>query len=227
MIIKKIKLNKDAKQYAIRKRILFVITLCFVFTAVMGYLVSIKNRFNAIEVSNNSVKVTSITPIPTSKLQLVSATEPPSIPAIIIEEDAPFSEPLTFTLPSAGIVITEFSKDTLVYNRTMEDWRVHLGVDFNGDIGARVFAVANGFVEKIENDEMYGVSVEISHEEGYTSRYCNLQENVSVSVGDTVKKGDIIGGNSNTAAFEMSDPPHLHFELYKDGVIINPLEIIN
>ncbi len=65
----------------------------------------------------------------------------------------------------------------------------------------------------------------IEHSDGFTSVY-KLIDGVSLKVGDKVLKGDIIGKVSDTALEEIADGPHLHLELYKDGVKVNPLDYI-
>ena len=47
-----------------------------------------------------------------------------------------------------------------------------------------------------------------------------------VHVGKKVEKGQVVSGVGNTALFEIKDNPHLHFELIKDGKIVNPVEYI-
>lgn len=67
-----------------------------------------------------------------------------------------------------------------------------------------------------------GLTVVIEHNNGYSTVYSNLLTAEFVTVGESVKKGQTIGTVGNTATFEISDEPHLHFEILKDNVQIDP-----
>ncbi len=136
------------------------------------------------------------------------------------------SEPLRAIMPAQGEIIANYTTDNLIYSSTMRDWRAHLGTDIKGDIGTPVKAVLDGVVQRIHEDEMTGVTIVLSHAEGYTSVYANLQPGVLVDEGQTVAQGDTIGGMGMTAAFEIGEPPHLHFELHQDGTPVDVATIL-
>lgn len=230
MDVKKFKFANDGRGL-FRRRLYLTIVVCCIFTVTMAYFATMANSRRALQVGNvESVRHTSFTPIPLPDLW--GEGDDVAVWAII-EEDAPGAyayagerEPITFTRPANGPILVGFSWDELVFNRTMNDWRVHLGVDFAGDIGASVFAVADGVVQWVGMDEMMGRFIEIRHSDGFVSKYYNLQENVAVREGDVVSKGQVIGGIGNTAAFKAAEPPHLHFELFRDGILMNPLDVL-
>ncbi len=133
---------------------------------------------------------------------------------------------VTFVSPmTAGNIIKEWSADIPVFSTTMEDYRLHLGVDISAASGTPVYAVADGTVESVEFHPMMGQTVVITHANGYKSVYQNMQTAISsgIQAGATVKAGDAIGAVGDTALIEISEDPHLHFELYKDDACINPL----
>ena len=133
---------------------------------------------------------------------------------------------VTFVSPmTAGNVIKEWSADIPVFSATMEDYRLHLGVDISAESGTPVYAVADGTVESVEFHPMMGQTVVITHANGYKSVYQNMQTAMpsGIQAGVTVKAGDTIGAVGDTALIEISEDPHLHFELYKDDVCTNPL----
>ena len=138
----------------------------------------------------------------------------------VIEEKVTFVSPMT-----AGNVIKEWAADIPVFSVTMEDYRLHLGIDVAASAGSPVYAVADGTVESVEFHPMMGQTVVILHADGYKSVYQNMQTAVptGITAGATVKAGDKIGTVGDTALIEISEEPHLHFELYKDGVCENPL----
>ena len=133
---------------------------------------------------------------------------------------------VTFVSPmTAGNIIKEWSADIPVFSNTMEDYRLHLGVDISAAAGTTVYAVADGTVESVEFHPMMGQTVVISHANGYKSVYQNMQTTIpsGIQTGVTVKAGDAIGAVGDTALIEISEDPHLHFELYKGDVCENPL----
>nr|ABD75803.1 hypothetical protein [uncultured bacterium] len=100
----------------------------------------------------------------------------------------------------------------------------HNGVDIAVKIGTEIYAVADGTVLSIpEEDDGYGKNLTIQHANGYTSRYSKLSE-ILVQEGQTVNTGENIALSGNTG---VSTGPHLHFELLKDNVHIDPAALID
>ena len=127
-----------------------------------------------------------------------------------------------FVWPCNGAIENAFSVDALVYNQTMADWRTHEGIDVCAELGEQVHAVANGTVEYIYDDDLYGTTVVISHGGGLTSTYSNLAEVPTVNEGDTVSAGDVIGAVGTTALCEAAEVNHLHLEMAQDGTAVDP-----
>jgi murein DD-endopeptidase MepM/ murein hydrolase activator NlpD len=98
----------------------------------------------------------------------------------------------------------------------------HAGVDFAGNEGVDILAVASGVVTWSGKRYGYGTMVEINHGNGLVTRYAHNKENL-VEVGDTVKKGQAIAlmGKSGRAT-----GPHVHFEVLKHGQKVNPLKYV-
>lgn len=133
--------------------------------------------------------------------------------------------PTFFVRPVPGNVIKSFSGEDLVWNETMGDFRVHTGADLLSSEGSTVSAIADGVVSNVFYDDMLGYCVEIDHGGGLLSLSCGLMKNTSVRKGDTVKAGDVIGGVGDIT-LELSDAPHFHMEITKNGERIDPEEII-
>lgn len=98
----------------------------------------------------------------------------------------------------------------------------HNGIDFAGDEGGAVQAVAGGIITWSGNRYGYGTMVEIDHGNGYKSRYAHNKENL-VAVGDLVAKGEQIAKMGSSG---RSTGPHVHFELYKNGRSIDPASYV-
>ncbi|MEM8939532.1 MAG: M23/M56 family metallopeptidase [Bacteroidota bacterium] len=101
--------------------------------------------------------------------------------------------------------------------------KMHQGMDFACKIGSKVIATADGAVSEIRNaTDGYGKMVVIDHGNGFVTRYAQLSQ-FKVSLGDQVKKGQVIALSGNSGA---STAPHLHYEIMKDGKQVNPATYI-
>lgn len=136
------------------------------------------------------------------------------------------TQPLTFVKPVDGEIMKDYAKDKLVYSETLEEWTTHLGWDVKADKTTVVKASAPGTIKSIKNDPRYGLSVIIEHEEGYQTLYANLLSTEFITVGEKVTGGQSIATVGNTAAFEIADESHLHFEITKNGEQIDPSTVI-
>jgi murein DD-endopeptidase MepM/ murein hydrolase activator NlpD len=140
-------------------------------------------------------------------------------------DDTPVVKPLTFTSPTTGTLVCDYSNTLLVWNSTLGQYSTHLGVDFIAEDGL-VMAVASGTVKEVGYDTLNGNYVILTHADGYESRYYSLKDGITLSKGDKVTEGQVIGEMSTSMATESLDGNHLHFEMSKDGQDINPLEVI-
>ena len=129
--------------------------------------------------------------------------------------------------PLQGEVVTAFSVDELLYSPTLADWRTHDGVDIAAAAGTTVMAAMAGTVRTVTDDALMGTTVVIDHEGGYQTTYACLQAKPTVSRGDKVSAGQIIGAVGTTAAAESAEGPHLHFSVTKDGDVVDPEEFLN
>lgn len=138
---------------------------------------------------------------------------------VVVEE---LVKPLEFIYPVEGEMLKEFSVENLVFSETLQEWIVHKGIDIKAPRTTIVKAAEEGTVLAIKNDPRYGLTVIVEHREGYKTVYSNLLTTEFVKEGETVSKGQSLGTIGNSAAFEISDEPHLHFEMLKDEEAIDP-----
>ena len=124
--------------------------------------------------------------------------------------------------PVAGETISDYSMDALCYNQTTRDWRVHDGMDIAAQAGTPVGAAADGTVYTVYEDETMGMTVVISHDGGYTTKYASLAQDVPVKAGDTVTAGQTIGYVGCSALFESALGDHVHFSVTCAGATVDP-----
>ncbi|MBR3153127.1 MAG: M23 family metallopeptidase [Clostridia bacterium] len=129
---------------------------------------------------------------------------------------------LEFIVPLNGEITKDYSDSNLVYSETLKEWTTHMGIDIKAEKGSAVCASEAGTVESIKNDPRYGLTVTISHSNGFKTIYSNLLSAEFVKEGDSVEKGQTIGSVGSSGVFEIADSEHLHFEMMENGVSVNP-----
>jgi len=98
--------------------------------------------------------------------------------------------------------------------------KMHEGMDFTASTGTPIYATGDGVVKSADNSlSGYGNHIEINHGFGYLTLYAHLSS-YKVRAGQVVKRGDIIGLVGSTG---RSQAPHLHYEVHKDGQVMNPI----
>lgn len=127
---------------------------------------------------------------------------------------------------SAPVPITKVNSKYGVMRKTGK----HFGVDLWATSGTEVHSPDSGevLVAKFSNGACGG-TITIKHPNGFQSRYCHIKD-IKVSQGDEVSRGQIIGisgGNSGDKGAGNSRGAHLHFELKKNGDLVDPMDYID
>jgi hypothetical protein len=127
-----------------------------------------------------------------------------------------------YPIPSNSIVTQTFAEH--VHAAHVHGWQNYNGgIDWAVATGTPIKAAQAGKVTLVRRDATgYGTHVRIQHDEGYLTIYGHMME-FAVKAGDMVKAGDVIGRSDNTG---NSTGPHLHFELRKNNVAIDPASLI-
>lgn len=131
-----------------------------------------------------------------------------------------------FTLPFGTSILKDFSHGEMVKSKTMNDWRVHNGVDFSGEGGNAVLSIQAGTVTAVYDDALWGTVVAIDHDNGMTAKYCGLAAGSTPSVGKAVKKSEPIG-KLGFIPVEAADDSHLHLEITIHEETVDPLAAMN
>lgn len=119
----------------------------------------------------------------------------------------------------SGEIISNFGNR---FHPILKRERHHDGIDIKAPKGFPVYATANG--EIIFSGRMggYGNTIKIKHNNNFETMYGHLKD-ILVEIGQNVQKGEKIGTIGNTGLTTMT---HLHFEIRKDSVAIDPLKLI-
>lgn len=202
------KMTNKLAAFTERQGIAIVTTLCV--AAITGAAVWQNHSFQAEDVPHPASG-------DVSAAQLVQQTLPGATPA-------PTPSIRAYHAPMADFsVLQEFNADLMLQSSGTGIWRIHAAVDLTSASATEVHAIDDGIVESCHKDMLLGWCVCVAHADGLTSLYARLQEPLSVSVGDNVRKGDIIGRIGSAPPGEADLPDHLHLEVRQDGHLINPL----
>ena len=170
-----------------------------------------------------------------------SYAEPTNLPTDYAQADVPvtgvpYTEPETesatvteahpqYVLPMGSFITKDYSGDAVVYSNTMQDWRVHTGVDFGDNRAQSVLAIADGTVTDVREDVLWGVVLTIDHGDGIVARYCGLEKGSTPEVDTQVEQGVVIG-KLGEIPVESKDGPHLHLEIRRNGERIDPWKLL-
>ncbi len=146
------------------------------------------------------------------------------------EPDAPIAGlPYVYDMPVDGYISKDFDLEMAVYSLTMDDYRVHAGIDIEAEVGSAVSAFADGTVSTVHRDPFMGYCICIEHDGGMKSYYMNLSPDCAegVTEGTAVACGQVIGYVGDSAAIEAAQTPHLHFEVTVGGERVDPLDYLD
>ena len=116
----------------------------------------------------------------------------------------------------------EYANENLIFSETLQEWVTHDGIDIKAPKTTVVQASEEGTIKSIKNDPRYGLTIVIEHKDGFETVYANLLSSEFVTEGEKVTQGQSIGTVGNTGVFESADEPHLHFEILKDNIKVDP-----
>ncbi len=144
------------------------------------------------------------------------ANQPLAMPAL-----APFS----ILQPISGFVSRSFSQKEPQYFVQSQTWQTHTGLDLEAEYGSVVSACAAGTVSAVENNSLLGLTLTITHADGYESLYAGLSNAPYVKTGDAGAAGQTIAHVGNGVIFEADAKPHLHLEIRQNGQLVDPLPL--
>lgn len=121
-------------------------------------------------------------------------------------------------LPVSGRVSSGFGER---FHPILHSWRMHDGVDLAAAWGTPIVAAADGRVTSAGWRGGYGRAVEIAHAGGIETLYGHMSR-IAAEPGESVRRGQVIG---YVGASGLATGPHLHYEVHKDGRLVNPLSV--
>ena len=109
------------------------------------------------------------------------------------------------------------------HNKTLNSYYEHTGLDFAAEVGTQVLAVEAGTIESVySGDLLLGTEIVVDHGDGLKSVYRFVTAADGLKAGDKVEKGQVIATVAEANGNEYKDGAHLHFEIVKNGAIVDP-----
>lgn len=179
---------------------------------------------NKVNTSSNANKNTNSNVLTTNKVTPTDTTSETNskITSEVETKKEETAVELSFERPVEGDIVREFAMNNLIYSETLQEWTTHTGIDIKAEKTTVVKAAEAGTVKTIKNDPRYGLTIIVEHTNGFQTVYSNLLTSEFVVEGEKVEKGQSLGTVGNTAAFEIADEAHLHFEIIKDSAQVDP-----
>ena len=131
-----------------------------------------------------------------------------------------------FIAPVASVdIINDY---TFYYNKTLDCYHYHTGLDFAAEAGTEIVACLDGTVESIAvGDILDGTKIVLAHAKGIKTTYYFIDVAEGLSVGDAIERGDVIGTIAEPVGSEYKEGAHLHFEVTKDGELADPNDYLD
>ena len=167
--------------------------------------------------TQNNVAMSTTSAVPTTAKQVETTTVPDTTESVEVFKNDVFDYPLT------GDIDRTFSLSP-VYDETMEDWRIHKGIDFSAKRGEEVKSIGNGKVVRVISDPSWGYCIDVDYGE-FVARYCGMEQGTTVIIDDVVSKGVTIG-KVGFIPCESKQESHLHFEIVRGEAWVDPKEVI-
>lgn len=134
---------------------------------------------------------------------------------------AGFDDSSKMVWPVQGTLLMDYSMDTTVYFKTLDQYKCNPGVLIATEANTPVNAAFEGTVTSITNDAALGTVVTVDMGNGYQAAYGQLKD-VAVSEGDTVTQGQILGSIAQPTKYFGEEGSHLNFQLTKEGTPVDP-----
>ena len=145
--------------------------------------------------------------------------EPFEIPPPDTVDNGEYELPFEYIKPCGGEITSPFGYRV---HPVSGETTFHYGVDLRAATGSDICAVSDGTVVETGKGEIFGNYVKVQHEDGFMSFYAHLSKTL-VKQGDSVSMGEKVGLAGATG---IATGPHLHFEMRKDGKVLNPQKVM-
>ena len=206
-----------------------VFSVCIVVMAIVTVVITDSNPNENAEVSHESVETNKRYEFTDEEVKKVIDSLKTDATDIETSSSANDSENTTtaikkqysFVQPVYGTLAKSFSINEPLYSSTLDDWRIHRGIDIACPLDSEVTSSEEGLVTEIGHDINLGNYVVVKSGD-YTCKYASLSTDIKVYEGQYIYKGQAISYVSDSCVSEICDDIHLHFEMTYNGDYVDP-----
>lgn len=142
---------------------------------------------------------------------------------IIANYNFPAEQALTW--PLYGDLIMNYSMDKTVYFKTLGQYRYNPALVIKAEVGTNVISSANGVVKEVYSNKELGNAIVLDIGEGYEITYGQM-DNIAVNAGDVVETGTFLGTVAEPSVYYSSEGSNLYMKMTKDGIPVNPMDVL-
>lgn len=240
-------MNTEAKKNLVAALLYITLAIMIVSVVCIAVVSVAKRAKNNLPTDDSSESESISEPAAVPSVPDTEAPSAPSEPAVqkntdpIAEDNAPSNTedepaaanpddqlPDRYLIPASGYVSKAYENDLPVYSVTMNDYRIHDGIDVACAVGSEVYSCADGTIESIYEDPLMGYAITVYHGGGLRSTYLNLAQEYpdNLCEGAQVAAGQVIGYVGDSALIECAEPEHLHFIMTLEEETVDPLNYI-
>ncbi len=166
----------------------------------------------------NEKKTPAPTPAPTPKAKT-------TMKKTRVEDRLHFDQETGLLWPVEGDILIEYSADKVVFFPTLSQFKTNPALIIGSEVGEDVKASANGVVKSIEKNDETGTTVTIAIGDDFRIVYGQLKD-VSVSKGDEVSEGQVIGKIAKPTKYYSVEGANLYYQVKQKGETVNPLLLL-
>lgn len=127
--------------------------------------------------------------------------------------------------PIEGTVLLDYSMDSTIFFPTLQQYQYNPAMVISGKVNQKVYFIAKGKITDVSTNEETGCTVTQELGDGYTAVYGQLKE-LNFDVGDMVESGQVVGYVSEPTKYYSVEGSNIYFQILKDGVPVDPEEIL-
>lgn len=136
-----------------------------------------------------------------------------------------FPNQMRMEWPLYGNLIMNYSMDKTIFFETLGQYRYNPALIIDAEVGATVSSCANGIVKEVYESTELGNVIVMDIGEGYELTYGQL-DNIAIIPGDVVETGTVLGTVAEPSVYYSSEGSNLYLKMTKDGVAVNPMDVL-
>lgn len=184
-----------------------------------------ENQFAEIDIDSEDTPDSNLDQNMDQDDEIEDLVEPEQSVGTITQEKLHFNPDNGVVWPIEGTVLLDYSMDKTIFFPTLQQYQYNPAMVISGKVNDKVYFVAKGKITDIKTNEETGCTVTQDIGDGYTAIYGQLKE-LNFEVGDMVESGQVVGYVGEPTKYYSLEGSNVYFQVLKDGVPVDPEEIL-